>query len=61
MGLKMFESNTQVDDIAILMNLISQLRDGVGEESGVMDESSKIEYGVGAVVEYIRKKYGEQM
>ncbi len=55
----MFEGNSEVDDIAMLVNLIYQSRD-IGGMDGVTayDPGEKIDWGVDDVLAYIRRKYG---
>ena len=55
----MFEKNTEIDDIAMLANLISQALD-VGI-SGATAYDGQCDYGAEDVLAYIRAKYGREM
>ena len=55
----MFSNNTERDDIAILMNLISQMNDEKDEFMASVMGDNRIEYGVDDVMKYIRRKYGD--
>lgn len=54
----MFNDNVEKDDIAVLMNLISQMRDEKNEYTASVTGDDGVEYGVEDVMKYIREKYG---
>lgn len=58
---EMFLNNTPRDDVAMLVNLLSQIRDLGGEfpEATVYDPLAKCDYGISDVLGYVRRKYGE--
>ena len=51
----MFPSNSQTDDIAMLANIVSQLRDN--GEASYYDGDNGIEWTDGDVLDYIHGKY----
>lgn len=59
-GMKMFENNKVDDDVAVLVNLIEQLRDVMAknqDEPTVYDESNKIDWSIDDVIAYVESKY----
>lgn len=58
--MKMFENNKVDDDVAVLVNLIEQLRDVMAknqDEPTVYDESNKIDWSIDDVIAYVESKY----
>lgn len=59
-GMTMFENNTVADDVAVLVNLIKQLRDVMAknlEEPTAYDEANKIDWSIDDVIAYIESEY----
>ena len=59
-GMTMFENNKVDDDVAVLVNLIEQLRDVMAknqDEPTAYDESNKIDWSVDDVIAYVESKY----
>ena len=56
-----FKDNTPTDDVAMLANLLCQIRDLGGEfpEATAYDQSTNTDFGLADVLRYIRVKYGE--
>lgn len=56
----MFNDNTANDDIAMLENLLTQIRDNVDVDKlpvTAFDKSTKTDYGIDDVIQYLDKKY----
>ena len=60
-----FRGNTPVDDIAMLANLLYQVRDNAEAADldcvTAYDENTRTDYGIGEVLCYLRAKYGENI
>ena len=59
-GMTMFENNTVADDVAVLVNLIEQLRDVMAknqEEPTAYDASNRIDWSINDVLSYIESEY----
>ena len=59
-GMTMFENNKVDDDVAVLVNLIEQLRDVMAknqDEPTAYDESNKIDWSIDDVIAYVESKY----
>ena len=58
-----FAENTPTDDIAILANLLTQIRDNAPEKCldsvTAYDEKTRTDYGIDDIILYLRGKYGE--
>lgn len=58
-SLVMFSGNNVEDDVAVLANMLSQIKDGIpANEASVYDEPARIDWGVDEILLYIREKYG---
>lgn len=58
--MEMFNYNTAIDDIAMLENLLTQIRDNVDLNKlpvTAFDKSTKTDYGIDDVIQYLDKKY----
>lgn len=60
-----FGGNTPTDDIAMLANLLAQVRDNAEAEAldcvTAYDEKTRTDYGIDDVLLYLRAKYGENV
>ena len=59
-GMKMFDGNKVEDDVAVLVNLILQLRDVMAEganEPTAYDEVNRMDWSVADVISYAESKY----
>lgn len=59
-GMTMFEGNTVNDDVLMLVNLVSQLRDVMKEgcdEPTAYDEANKTDWSIADAVAYAEAKY----
>lgn len=58
-SLVMFSGNNAEDDIAMLVNMLSQIKDGIpADEVSVYDEAARIDWGIDDILHYVREKYG---
>jgi len=58
--MEMFADNTAEDDIAMLENFLSQIRDNVNIDIlpiSAYDKTTKTDYGIGDIIRYLQRKY----